>query len=394
MISNGQSPYQEISYRKPTYAGCEYQQLQYQQLQYQRLQASPLLQAHSLEILQLDTTRSYIQHGLWAILRAQATQSLSQLVFAANHHLRTREMKLVGCAPRKYDFMYLRIAFDKYMKSYLRVGFGKYDFMYLRIDFANDCNYRELISVLQHWLWSSTSSLPVGFGKYDFMYLRIDFANDCNVGRGTLRHHVFASRLWKRMGTTDFANDCNVGDGWERYLTDEMDVTPSKRAKTTRRGPARGTIPSRSAAVKAAATIAEAAQQQPLSSGSSPEEIPAPIVAPIVVPVLIHPPPPLNTIRPQSLFGNVERKPQPQQPRGFMTNHGMNNHVERFPPVFCSAIWPYTTRHERSKNENIYLNVSDGKYDFMYLEVGFASTTLCTCGPTLRTTAMSGAVAA
>ncbi|EEU47072.1 uncharacterized protein NECHADRAFT_78130 [Fusarium vanettenii 77-13-4] len=51
-LQSGQSPYQETSFRKPTYAGSEYQQLQYQ-----RLQASPLLQAHSPEILQPEPLR-------------------------------------------------------------------------------------------------------------------------------------------------------------------------------------------------------------------------------------------------------------------------------------------------------------------------------------------------
>ncbi|KAI8721362.1 hypothetical protein NCS52_00583500 [Fusarium sp. LHS14.1] len=145
---------------------------------------------------------------------------------------------------------------------YLRAGFGKYDFMYL----------------------------PAGFGKYDIMYLRI----------------------------ADLSNDCNVGDGWEGYPTDEMDVTPSTYAKTTRRCPEREMTPSHSAAVKVVATIAEAAQQQLLSSGSSPEEMPAPID----------------------------------------------------------------------------LRTHDGKYDFMYSGVGFASTTSYTCEPTSRMIAMSGAVAA
>ncbi|EEU44285.1 uncharacterized protein NECHADRAFT_84664 [Fusarium vanettenii 77-13-4] len=152
---------------------------------------------------------------------------------------------------------------------------------------------------------------------------------------------------------------------------DEMDVTPSKRAKTTGRGPTRGTTPSRSAAVKAAATIAEAAQQQPLSSGSSPEEMPAPIIAPIVAPVLTHPPPPLNTIRPQSLFGDVERKPrQPQQPRGFMTNHGMTNHGSGMGFVTATTPWPELSSFSSNNNNNSgfitpddlhYMNFDDGE---------------------------------
>lgn len=131
---------------------------------------------------------------------------------------------------------------------------------------------------------------------------------------------------------------------------DEMDVTPSKRAKTTGRGPARGTTPSRSAAVKAAATIAEAAQQQPLSSGSSPEEMPAPVA----VPVLAHPPP--NTIRPQSLFGDVERKPQPQQqPRPFMTNHGSGMN-------FMGATTPWPELNSFSNNNSSFINHDDLHY--------------------------------
>ncbi|KAJ3458570.1 hypothetical protein MRS44_012679 [Fusarium solani] len=136
---------------------------------------------------------------------------------------------------------------------------------------------------------------------------------------------------------------------------DEMDVTPSKRAKTTGRGPARGTTPSRSAAVKAAATIAEAAQQQPLSSGSSPEEMPAPVVAPIAAPVLTHPLPPPNTIRPQSLFGDVERKPQPQQPRGFMTNHGSGM-------SFMGATTPWPELNSFSSNNSSFINHDDLHY--------------------------------
>ncbi|KAJ4310416.1 hypothetical protein N0V84_010981 [Fusarium piperis] len=138
---------------------------------------------------------------------------------------------------------------------------------------------------------------------------------------------------------------------------DDMDVTPSKRAKTTGRGPARGTTPSRSAAVKAAATIAEAAHQQPLSSGSSPEEIPAPIVAPVLA---SHPPPP-NTIRPQSLFGDVERKPQPQQSRSFMTSHGSAMSF-----MGAATPWPELSTFSNSSSfmghdDSHYLNYDDGE---------------------------------
>ncbi|KAM0435162.1 hypothetical protein ACHAPT_003252 [Fusarium lateritium] len=119
---------------------------------------------------------------------------------------------------------------------------------------------------------------------------------------------------------------------------DEMDVTPSKRVKTTGRPAARGPTPSRSAAVKAAATIAEAAAQQPLSSGSSPEEMPLPMAVPVIAPPVAPTPtvvgpaptvvgpaptvvgPAPTVVGPASIFGDVERKPQPQlQPRGFMT---------------------------------------------------------------------------
>ncbi|KAJ4231077.1 hypothetical protein NW759_003058 [Fusarium solani] len=51
-LQSGQSPYQETSFRKPTYTGSEYQQMQYQ-----RLQASPLYQAQSPEILQPEPLR-------------------------------------------------------------------------------------------------------------------------------------------------------------------------------------------------------------------------------------------------------------------------------------------------------------------------------------------------
>lgn len=139
---------------------------------------------------------------------------------------------------------------------------------------------------------------------------------------------------------------------------DEMDVTPSKRVKTTgRAGPARGTTPSRSAAVKAAATIAEAANQQPLSSGSSPEEMPAPIVAPVLAP---HRPPP-NTISPQSIFGDVERKPQQQhQPRSFMTSHGSAMSFMGAP-----APWPELNTSFNSSSTSFmdshYINYDDGE---------------------------------
>ncbi|RSM10977.1 hypothetical protein CEP52_003229 [Fusarium oligoseptatum] len=98
---------------------------------------------------------------------------------------------------------------------------------------------------------------------------------------------------------------------------DEMDVTPSKRAKTTGRGPARGTTPSRSAAVKAAATIAEAAQQQPLSSGSSPRGAAS----------SHHRAHPGAHSRPSSPSPSQHCPPPPQQQaRGFMTGpaSGMN----------------------------------------------------------------------
>ncbi|KAL6361302.1 hypothetical protein LRP88_04769 [Fusarium phalaenopsidis] len=51
-LQSGQSPYQETSFRKPTYTGSEYQQMQYQ-----RLQTSPLYQAQSPEILQPEPLR-------------------------------------------------------------------------------------------------------------------------------------------------------------------------------------------------------------------------------------------------------------------------------------------------------------------------------------------------
>ncbi|RSL53062.1 hypothetical protein CEP54_010592 [Fusarium duplospermum] len=154
---------------------------------------------------------------------------------------------------------------------------------------------------------------------------------------------------------------------------DEMDVTPSKRAKTTGRGPARGTTPSRSAAVKAAATIAEAAQQQPLSSGSSPEEMPAPIVAPIQAPVLAHPPPP-NTIRPQSIFADVQRRPQlqPQQPRGFVTGPGSGMNF-----MGATTPWPDINNNMNnsfansfSNSNNSFMSHDDLHYMNTYIDDG------------------------
>lgn len=151
----------------------------------------------------------------------------------------------------------------------------------------------------------------------------------------------------------------------EEINFDEMDVTPSKRAKTTGRGPARGTTPSRSAAVKAAATIAEAAQQQPLSSGSSPEEMPAPVVAPIQAPIqapiLAHPPPP-NTIRPQSIFADVQRRPQlqPQHPRGFMTGPGSGMNF-----MGATTPWPELNNPMNNSMNNSFANSFSNSNSFM-----------------------------
>ncbi|KAF4969363.1 hypothetical protein FSARC_3389 [Fusarium sarcochroum] len=87
---------------------------------------------------------------------------------------------------------------------------------------------------------------------------------------------------------------------------DDMDHTPSKKMKTTARAPPRGTTPSRTAARKAAATIADASAAQYQDSESPYEEAPTPTPT---GPVASLPPP--TTVAPTSIFGDVERKPQP-----------------------------------------------------------------------------------
>ncbi|KAF4465216.1 hypothetical protein FALBO_7944 [Fusarium albosuccineum] len=117
---------------------------------------------------------------------------------------------------------------------------------------------------------------------------------------------------------------------------DAMDVTPSKRAKTTGR-PARNPTPSRSAAVKAAATIADASAQM-YSSESPPEEVATPtgpvMAAPVLAPPAAAPAPVAQT----SIFGHVERKPQTSD---FMTGpphnlNMMNTPTAAFPDIFDS----------------------------------------------------------
>ncbi|KAF4449985.1 hypothetical protein F53441_6833 [Fusarium austroafricanum] len=91
---------------------------------------------------------------------------------------------------------------------------------------------------------------------------------------------------------------------------DDMDHTPSKKVKTTGRTP-RGTTPSRSAARKAAATIADASAQYH-DSESPYEDAPTPTPAPVSIHAAAPPAalPPSTTVAPTSIFGNVERKPQ------------------------------------------------------------------------------------
>ncbi|KAF4970666.1 hypothetical protein FZEAL_9991 [Fusarium zealandicum] len=76
----------------------------------------------------------------------------------------------------------------------------------------------------------------------------------------------------------------------------DMDNTPSKRTKTTGR-PARGSTPSRSAAVKAAATIADASAQ--LQNSESPADEVAT---------------PTGPVAPASIFGSVDRTSLPSFP--------------------------------------------------------------------------------
>lgn len=105
---------------------------------------------------------------------------------------------------------------------------------------------------------------------------------------------------------------------------DELDNTPSKRTKTT----GRGVTPSRTAARKAAATIADASAQY--QDSESPYEEPVPTPLPSITgqtgyaaptgstgPVgysAAAPVAPSTNVLPTSIFGNGERKPRPTAP--------------------------------------------------------------------------------
>ncbi|RKK76903.1 hypothetical protein BFJ69_g6635 [Fusarium oxysporum] len=102
----------------------------------------------------------------------------------------------------------------------------------------------------------------------------------------------------KRSGSEDEDND--------ELNFDEMDHTPSKKVKTTGRTP-RGPTPSRTAAQKAAATIAGASAQYNDSESpyeDAPTPTPGPTSAPVGLPAATLPP--SATVAPTSIFGNVE----------------------------------------------------------------------------------------
>ncbi|KAF5699940.1 hypothetical protein FGLOB1_11071 [Fusarium globosum] len=107
----------------------------------------------------------------------------------------------------------------------------------------------------------------------------------------------------KRSGSEDEDDD--------ELNFDDMDHTPSKKVKTTGRTP-RGPTPSRTAARKAAATIAGASAQYNDSESpyeDAPTPTPGPTSAPVGLPAAALPS--SAPVAPTSIFGNVERKPQP-----------------------------------------------------------------------------------
>lgn len=107
----------------------------------------------------------------------------------------------------------------------------------------------------------------------------------------------------KRSGSEDEDDD--------ELNFDDMDQTPSKKVKTTGRTP-RGPTPSRTAARKAAATIAGASAQYNDSESpyeDAPTPTPGPTSAPVGLPAAALPS--SAPVAPTSIFGNVERKPQP-----------------------------------------------------------------------------------
>ncbi|KAJ4141269.1 hypothetical protein NW768_000479 [Fusarium equiseti] len=145
-------------------------------------------------------------------------------------------------------------------------------------------------------------------------------AQTTRSGKGSKRKSALPIHPIKRSASDDEDEDDDMN--W-----DELDNTPSKRTKTT----GRGVTPSRTAARKAAATIADASAQYQDSESPYEDPVPTPVPAitgqagyagtagptgsagyPAAAPVA-----PSTNVPPTSIFGDVECKPRaPTAPRG------------------------------------------------------------------------------
>ncbi|KAH7188616.1 uncharacterized protein B0J16DRAFT_97879 [Fusarium flagelliforme] len=142
-------------------------------------------------------------------------------------------------------------------------------------------------------------------------------AQTTRSGKGSKRKSALPIHPIKRSASDDEDEDDDMN--W-----DELDNTPSKRVKTT----GRGVTPSRTAARKAAATIADASAQY--QDSESPYEEPVPTPLPAITgqagyaapagstgPVgysAAAPVAPSTNVLPTSIFGDVEHKPRPTAP--------------------------------------------------------------------------------
>lgn len=152
----------------------------------------------------------------------------------------------------------------------------------------------------------------------------------------------------KRSGSEDEDDD--------ELNFDDMDHTPSKKVKTTGRTP-RGPTPSRTAARKAAATIAGASAQYNDSESpyeDAPTPTPGPTSAPVGLPAVALPS--SAPVAPTSIFGNVERKPQPS----VGGNSGLdmiNSAGLGYPDIFSAA----ATYRAPPPDDSSYMEWGDGE---------------------------------
>ncbi|KAL4726056.1 hypothetical protein ACLX1H_006732 [Fusarium chlamydosporum] len=151
----------------------------------------------------------------------------------------------------------------------------------------------------------------------------------------------------------------------DNFNFDDLDQTPSKRTKTT----GRGVTPSRTAARKAAATIADASAQYHDSESPNEEVTPKPAATAAAggqfdygshvshTGHLVHPahPAPVAAVPtsanvpPVSIFGDVERKPQPSimtAPRGLdMMASGRSDYTNSFTDNDSFLVPPHDDDH-------------------------------------------------